>query len=51
MIQKYLEITGLTFKDMDMIELNGAFAAQALVVDKDLNLPGIILIPMVVAFL
>ena len=32
-------MAGLTFKDMDVIELNGAFAAQALVVDRDLNLP------------
>jgi acetyl-CoA acetyltransferase len=29
----------LTFKDIDVIELNEAFAAQALVVDRDLNLP------------
>ena len=32
-------MTGLTFKDMDVIELNEAFAAQALVVARNLNLP------------
>ena len=38
-IQKCLESTGLTVKDMDVIELNEAFAAQALAVARDLNLP------------
>ena len=31
--------TGLTVKDMDVIELNEAFAAQALAVARDLNVP------------
>ena len=34
-----LKNTGLTVKDMDVIELNEAFAAQALAVARDLNLP------------
>jgi acetyl-CoA C-acetyltransferase len=38
-IQKCLESTGLTVKDMDVIELNEAFAAQALAVVRDLKLP------------
>ena len=38
-IQKCPESTGLTVKDMDVIELNEAFAAQALAVARDLNLP------------
>ena len=38
-IQKCLESTGLAVKDMDVIELNEAFAAQALAVARDLNLP------------
>ncbi len=38
-IQKCLKNTGLTVKDMDVIELNEAFAAQALAVARDLNLP------------
>ena len=38
-IQKCLESTGLTVKDMDVIELNEAFAAQALAVARDLKLP------------
>ena len=32
-------MTRLTFKDMDVIELKEVFAAQALVVARDLNLP------------
>ena len=38
-IQKCLDSTGLTVKDLDVIELNEAFAAQALAVARDLNLP------------
>ncbi|MGB0297702.1 MAG: beta-ketothiolase BktB, partial [bacterium] len=38
-IQKCLESTGLTVKDMDVIELNEAFAAQTLAVARDLKLP------------
>ena len=38
-IQKCLKIIGLTVKDMDVIELNEAFAAQALAVARDLKLP------------
>ena len=38
-IQKCLKIKGLTVKDMDVIELNEAFAAQALAVARDLKLP------------
>jgi len=38
-IQKALEKAGLTIADMDVIELNEAFAAQALAVVRDLNLP------------
>ena len=38
-IRKVLERTGLTIKEMDVIELNEAFAAQALAVMRDLDLP------------
>jgi len=38
-IRKVLERAGLSVKDMDVIELNEAFAAQALAVIKDLDLP------------
>src|ERR1700736_917257 len=38
-IRKVLERTGLSIKDMDVIELNEAFAAQALAVMQDLDLP------------
>jgi acetyl-CoA C-acetyltransferase len=38
-IRKVLERTGLTIKDMNVIELNEAFAAQALAVIKELDLP------------
>ena len=38
-IRKVLERTGLTIKDMAVIELNEAFAAQALAVMRDLDLP------------
>lgn len=38
-IRKVLERSGLSVKDMDVIELNEAFAAQALAVMKDLDLP------------
>ncbi len=38
-VRKVLERTGLSVKDMDVIELNEAFAAQALAVIKDLDLP------------
>jgi acetyl-CoA C-acetyltransferase len=38
-IQKVLAQTGLTVADMDVIELNEAFAAQALAVARELNLP------------
>jgi acetyl-CoA C-acetyltransferase len=38
-IRKVLEKTGLSIKDMDVIELNEAFAAQALAVIQDLDLP------------
>lgn len=38
-VQKVLDRTGLTVKDMDVIELNEAFAAQALAVMRDLDLP------------
>jgi acetyl-CoA acetyltransferase len=34
-----LERAGLTLSDMDVIELNEAFAAQALAVTRDLGLP------------
>ncbi len=38
-IRKVLERANLTIKDMDVIELNEAFAAQALAVMRDLDLP------------
>jgi acetyl-CoA C-acetyltransferase len=38
-VRKVLERTGLRIKDMDVIELNEAFAAQALGVIQDLDLP------------
>ncbi len=37
--RKVLEIAGLSLEDMDVIELNEAFAAQALAVTRDLGLP------------
>jgi len=38
-VRKLLDRTGLAIKDMDVIEVNEAFAAQALAVIKDLDLP------------
>ncbi len=38
-IKKVLERSGLSIKDMDVIELNEAFAAQALAVIQELDLP------------
>jgi acetyl-CoA C-acetyltransferase len=38
-VKKVLTTTGLKIADMDVIELNEAFAAQALAVMKDLDLP------------
>jgi acetyl-CoA C-acetyltransferase len=38
-IRKLFEKTGLTAKDMDVMEINEAFASQALAVVRDLNLP------------
>jgi acetyl-CoA C-acetyltransferase len=38
-VKKVLERTGLTVQDMDVIELNEAFAAQALAVIRELDLP------------
>jgi acetyl-CoA C-acetyltransferase len=38
-VQRILEKTGLAVDDMDCVELNEAFAAQALAVMRDLNLP------------
>lgn len=38
-IRKLLAMTGLTLAQMDVIELNEAFAAQALAVTRDLGLP------------
>ncbi len=38
-VRKVLDRTGLTVKDMDVIELNEAFAAQALAVIRELDLP------------
>ncbi len=38
-IEKLLKKTGLKLDDIDVIELNEAFAVQALAVMKDLNLP------------
>ncbi|MDD1780413.1 3-oxoadipyl-CoA thiolase [Enterovibrio sp. ZSDZ35] len=37
--KKVLKLAGLTLDDMDTIELNEAFAAQALAVTRDLGLP------------
>ncbi len=37
--RKVLEVTGLTLDDMDVIELNEAFAGQALAVLRDLGIP------------
>jgi len=38
-VRKVLERANLTIKDLDVIELNEAFAAQALAVMQDLDLP------------
>jgi len=38
-VRKVLERANLAIKDMDVIELNEAFAAQALAVMRDLDLP------------
>jgi acetyl-CoA C-acetyltransferase len=38
-VRQVMERTGLRIKDMDVIELNEAFAAQALGVIKELDLP------------
>lgn len=38
-VRKVLERTGLTLDDIDVFELNEAFAAQALAVIRDLDLP------------
>lgn len=38
-VRKVLAQTGLTLAQMDVIELNEAFAAQALAVTRDLGLP------------
>lgn len=38
-VRKVLERTGLTINDIDVFELNEAFAAQALAVIRDLELP------------
>jgi acetyl-CoA C-acetyltransferase len=38
-VQKLLEKTGLAIGDMNTIELNEAFAAQAIAVIRDLDLP------------
>jgi len=38
-VKKVLERANLTIQDMDVIELNEAFAAQALAVIRDLDLP------------
>jgi acetyl-CoA C-acetyltransferase len=38
-VKKVMERTGLTVQDMDTIELNEAFAAQALAVIRELDLP------------
>ena len=37
--RKLLQMTGLTLGEMDIIELNEAFAAQALAVLRELGLP------------
>ena len=39
-VRKLLDRTGLTLKQMEVIELNEAFAAQALAVLRDLGIPG-----------
>ncbi|MEG1584409.1 MAG: acetyl-CoA C-acyltransferase, partial [Anaerovorax sp.] len=41
--KKALEIAGLTIKDMDLVEANEAFAAQAVVVGKELGIDPAIL--------
>jgi len=38
-VQKLLEKTGLTVDDIDLWELNEAFAVQAIAVDRELHLP------------
>ncbi len=38
-VKRLLERTGLSISDIDIFEVNEAFAAQALVVSKDLGLP------------
>jgi 3-oxoadipyl-CoA thiolase len=38
-VRKVLNLAGLELKDMDIIELNEAFAAQALAVTRELGLP------------
>jgi acetyl-CoA C-acetyltransferase len=38
-VKKVMERTGLTVQDMDTIELNEAFAAQAIAVIRELDLP------------
>jgi acetyl-CoA C-acetyltransferase len=38
-VHKLLDKTGLTLDDIDVFEVNEAFAAQALAVTRDLNLP------------
>ena len=38
-VKKVMERTGLTVQDMDTIELNEAFAAQAVAVIRELDLP------------
>lgn len=38
-VRKVLEKEGLTIKDLDVIEINEAFAAQTIAVLKELNLP------------
>ncbi|HXR96353.1 MAG TPA: 3-oxoadipyl-CoA thiolase [Terriglobales bacterium] len=38
-VRKALDLAGLALKDMDIVELNEAFAAQALAVARELGLP------------
>jgi len=38
-VKKVMERTGLTVQDMDTIELNEAFASQAIAVIRELDLP------------
>lgn len=38
-VRKLIERTGLTISDLDVIELNEAFAAQAIAVQRELQLP------------